>query len=274
VTTSQFVDRRPTLLISRRLTTAALVFAVLTVVLNIEWPLAHGQSRTATSIAGVLSFFACSALHSAGTQSRKFTVTLLAIMPLAFAAEALGVYTHFPFGNYAYSDLLGPSIAQVPLLIPLAWIMMLYPSYLASRYLTSNRVLSIGLGAWLMAAWDLYLDPQMIREGYWTWFTPSGEATLTIPWTNFAGWFATSTLFMWLLHKSDSPPDASSASAHSAMMPTTPAIMLLWVWIGSFVANILPFSPYLNRPAVALAGLFGMGVVLVPWSWKLWSQRF
>jgi len=254
------------------MTSAALVFAVLTVVLNIDWPLAHGQSRTATSIAGVISFFLCSALHSAGTQSRRFTSTLVGIMPLALIAEVIGVHTGFPFGHYSYSGLLGPSIAQVPLLIPLAWIMMLYPSYLASRYLTTNPLLKIAMGAWLMAAWDLYLDPQMIHEGYWTWFTSAGEATFNIPWTNFAGWFATSAVFMWLLHTNDSSHELDEEH-NSEHMPTTPAAMLLWVWIGSFVANVLPFAPYLDRPAVAFTGLIGMGVVLVPWSWKLWSQR-
>lgn len=194
-------------------------------------------------------------------------------MPLAFAAEAIGVRTHFPFGHYSYSELLGPSVSNVPLLIPLAWVMMLYPSYLASRYLTANRPLSIALGAWLMAAWDLYLDPQMIREGYWTWYSASGESTLHIPWTNFAGWFCTSALFMWLLHVSDASQSSTATRPGTSQMPTTPTGLLLWVWIGSFVANILPFSPYLNRPTVALTGLFGMGVVLVPWSWKLWSQR-
>jgi len=255
------------------MSSAALVLAVLTVVLNIDWPLAHGQSRTATSIAGVISFFLCSALHSAGTQSRKFTSTLVAIMPLAFIAEVIGVRTGFPFGQYSYSDLLGPSIADVPLLIPLAWIMMLYPTYLASRYLTRNPLLKVAMGAWLMAAWDLYLDPQMIHEGYWTWFTATGEATFDIPWTNFVGWFATSAVFMWLLHMNDASREMNEAH-NSEHMPTTPAAMLLWVWIGSFVANVLPFAPYLDRPAVAFTGLIGMGVVLVPWSWKLWSQRF
>jgi uncharacterized membrane protein len=255
------------------MTTAALVFAVLTVVLNIDWPLAHGQSRTATSIAGVISFFLCSALHSVGTQSRRFTKTLLAIMPLAFVAEAIGVHTQFPFGHYEYSDLLGLSIAHVPLLIPFAWIMMLYPTYLASRYLTASPFLKVALGAWLMATWDLYLDPQMIHEGYWTWFTSDGEATFAIPWTNFAGWFATSAVFMWLLHTNDASHKLAEVSTNTDHMSMTPAAMLLWVWIGSFVANVLPFAPYLDRPVVAFTGLIGMGVVLLPWSWKLWSQR-
>lgn len=267
------LDTRTALLNSRRLTTAALVCAVLTIVLNIEWPLTQGQSRTATSIAGVVSFFLCSVLHSAGTKSGKFTATLLAIMPLAFLVEAFGVRTHYPFGHYSYSALLGLSVAHVPLLIPLAWIMMLYPAYLASRYLTNNTVFSIAIGAWLMATWDLYLDPQMIREGYWTWFSPSGQATLNIPWTNFAGWFATSAVFMWLLHVNDPIDVRSDADPDALSMPTTPAAMLLWVWIGSFVANILPVSPYLNRPLVAITGFVGMGVVLIPWSWRLWLQR-
>lgn len=251
----------------------AQTFAGATIIANISWPLAQGQARTWITIVGVITFFLCSTLHCASSQTPKFTVTLLGLIPMAFIVEAIGVHTQFPFGHYAYGDQLGPSLANVPLLIPLAWVMMLYPAYLAARFLSAKPTISILLGAWLMATWDLYLDPQMIHEHYWTWFTASGEPTLNIPLSNFAGWFAVSALFMWLLHKSDGSKESSSEYATPQAMPTAPAIMLLWVWLGSFVANIVPFSPYLDRPSVALAGLIGMGIVLGPWSWRLWSSR-
>ena len=258
-------------LLKHRLT--APIFAGVTVLLNICWPLAHGHLRAWITIAGVLTFFAASVSHSHRNQSQNFTRCLLMLMPLAFLIEAVGVHTSIPFGHYIYGQQLGPCIANVPLIIPFAWVMMLYPTYLASRFVAHKPVVQVLLGAWLMASWDLYLDPQMIREGYWTWFTSSGAPTLVIPLTNFVGWYATSIIFMWLLRSSDSHAHASGSQDGGSSMPMTPAVMLAWVWLGSFVANVLPFKPYLDRPAVAVSGLIGMGAVLVPWSWRLWSKR-
>jgi putative membrane protein len=248
-------------------------FAGLTIALNICWPLTHGVERQWITIAGVVSFFLSSVLSCARTQTPAFTLRLLALMPLTFIVEAIGVHTNFPFGTYTYSNQLGPMWLGVPLLIPMAWIMMLYPSYLASRALSKTPLARIAIGAWLMATWDLYLDPQMVHEGYWTWFTETGQITTNIPLSNFFGWFATSALFMWLLHTNISS-QPRVVSENSPMRPlSAPSVMLLWVWIGSFVANIMPFKPYLDRPVVALTGFIGMGLVLAPWSWRLWSHR-
>lgn len=35
-------------------------------------------------------------------------------------------------GTYHYPGMLGPKLGAVPVLIPLAWFMMIYPSYLIS----------------------------------------------------------------------------------------------------------------------------------------------
>ena len=51
-----------------------------------------------------------------------------------------------------------------------------------------------------MATWDLYLDPQMVSEGYWTWFA-DGNPTSQIPVTNFFGWVISAALIYLLLIK-------------------------------------------------------------------------
>ena len=52
------------------------------------------------------------------------------------AAEAVGVRTGLPFGDYSYAGTLGPEVLDVPLVVPLAWTMMAYPVLLAARRLT------------------------------------------------------------------------------------------------------------------------------------------
>ena len=40
---------------------------------------------------------------------------------VGLAAEAVGVRTGFPFGDYSYADTLGPTVLGVPVVVPLAW---------------------------------------------------------------------------------------------------------------------------------------------------------
>lgn len=47
-----------------------------------------------------------------------------------------------------------------------------------------------------MTAWDLFLDPQMVSEGYWAWARRGWYRG--IPLSNFVGWFATGLAIMSL----------------------------------------------------------------------------
>ncbi len=97
---------------------------------------------------------------------------------IGLAAEAVGVATGVPFGRYAYAGTLGPQLLGVPVLVPLAWTMMAYPALLLGRRLgraAARRSASGGravLGGATLAAWDLFLDPQMVAAGHWTWAHP------------------------------------------------------------------------------------------------------
>ena len=51
---------------------------------------------------------------------------------IGWTAEAIGSKTGFPFGAYHYTDRLQPQLLGVPLLIPLAWLMML-PARMGGR---------------------------------------------------------------------------------------------------------------------------------------------
>ena len=59
----------------------------------------------------------------------------------------------------------------------------------------------------------------------------------------------------------------------SEVSKATPYALMLWVWLGSFLVNIVPVSPFFNQPTVAISGLIGMGIVLIPWSWMQWQRR-
>ena len=240
---------------------------VATITLNIMWPLTHGHARSVVTICGVLTFFVESKIHSFISRGLKYTTTfILIVLPLAFLVEVIGTHTGFPFGDYTYSHRLGIMLFSVPLLIPLAWFMMMYPSLLIAQSLTTVRWKQVGIAAWLMATWDLFLDPQMVNEGYWTWHDSMNNPTTVIPWTNFVGWFVVSVIIFALLVFVLPNAKAEESTAQPQSSNTVPYLAVMWVWLGSFIANVFTYSPFLNQPRVAITGLVGMGIILAPWS--------
>lgn len=123
--------------------------------------------------------------------------TLMTIAGVTLLVEMVGARTGFPFGNYHYTALLQPQIQHVPLLIPLAWFMMLPPAWAVAYRYRHNRILFATTSAGAITAWDLLLDPQMVQWGLWVWEQPG--IYFGIPLLNYFGWFATAFLLTLLL---------------------------------------------------------------------------
>ncbi len=108
------------------------------------------------------------------------------------AAELLGTTTGFPFGDYEYTDWLGPKIFDhVPYFIPLSWFAMGAICYDLARRVVRRRTLTVAVAAVFMVAWDVSLDPAMSRAfPFWTY----GEAGFFygMPLSNWGGWLLTS----------------------------------------------------------------------------------
>jgi uncharacterized membrane protein len=152
--------------------------------------------------------------------------------------------------------------------VPLAWTMMAYPALLAARRLApagpARRPALALLGGATLAAWDLYLDPQMVAAGHWSWTfpAPSLPGVPDVPLTNIAGWLLVGTLMTALL-------DALLPALSTPAGELLPAALLTWTWLGSFVANVAFFG----RPAVGLLGGIGMALVVVPYLLRLRAAR-
>jgi putative membrane protein len=219
------------------------LLAGLAVLLQVAFPLVHGTARDHLTVATVVVFFLASATHALQQRGASWLARFLVVtVGGGLAVEVLGVATGFPFGSYAYGDGLGLRVAGVPLVIPLAWAMFAYPAHCVGLRL-GHRVLAAG---WGLAAWDLFLDPQMVHEGYWRWDDPS-PAINGIPLTNHLAWLVVALVL------------ASLLPAHQAD-DRVPLALFLWTWASSVLANLVFFG----RPGVALAGGLAMGVVAVP----------
>ncbi len=117
----------------------------------------------------------------------------------AGGGDALGTRFGFPFGSYAFTDMLGVKwFGLVPALIPLAWFNIAVPAFAVASLGFQGRAGRVVAGAVLMLAWDLFADPLMgSRYAFWVWRDPG--AYYGIPFSNFAGWFLVGLLAMtWI----------------------------------------------------------------------------
>jgi uncharacterized membrane protein len=235
-------------------TTVSWVLLGALVLTQISYPLTHGTARAGVTVTTVVLGYLLSVSHAFLTRGVRAGLTLIGVATLGgFAVEAIGVATGFPFGTYDYSGQLGPKLLGVPLIIPLAWTWMAWPAWLAALRLTGSTPGRIAAAALGLAAWDLFLDPQMVSEGYWTWRhpTPALPGLGGIPVSNYLGWAAFAVLLVAVLRTATATPGHSDRP-----------MLALWFW--TYASSVLAHAVFLHLPASAVWGGVGMGAVVVP----------
>jgi len=207
-------------------------------------------SRPPAATRGIVGLMLATSLVEA-----RRPVPVLAAGAVGFGAELVGVATGKPFGHYSYSERLGPRVRGVPLLAAAAWAMMARPSWAVAGRITRRPAARVPLAAAALTAWDVYLDPRMVREGYWSW--PGGGRYEGVPASNFAGWFATGLL----VFAAYAPLEDRGAAADATADDDGGAVALyVWTWLGEAIANACLW----RQPRVALAGGAAMGAFAVP----------
>jgi putative membrane protein len=228
------------------------------------WPRAGRDGLTAVTVV------VCCAASVAAAWSRHGTRGAGAVPVVCagggWAVEAVGLRTGFPFGTYAYTGGLGPDVAGVPALVPLAWAMMAYPALVVGRTLVPSgtaRRWAVGVvGGWALASWDVFLDPRMVDEGHWRWADPAPAlpGVPGVPLTNYAGWLVVAAAMITALHRllPEDPPRHGTPQG-------PPAVLYLWTYASSVLAGAVFFG----RPGAALAGGLLMGVTAVPFGLRV-----
>ena len=237
--------------------------ALLLVLTAIAYPLTDGSGRDVVSWTIVLLGSGVSISHawlSRGARTGIGVLVLVAVVAVLF--EALGLATGFPYGEYSYSDALGPTLLGVPFLVPLAWLLMAWPSWvLAARLAPRSRPARVLVAAYVFAAWDVVLDPQLVQAGYWRWAHPEPglPGIDTVPLTNLAGWLLAGLLLMTLLDLL-----VARTATEPQIGDTAPLLTLGWMTLGGALAH----AGWLGLPGSAAWGVLFALPVLAAIAWR------
>lgn len=213
-----------------------------------------------SSIGVLAQFFLVGYVFWSKTSLRTLLMVFLPLLTAAWVIEWIGISTGLPFGRYNYTQSLQPQLLGVPLLIPLAWAMMLPPAWeIAARVFVGRnaphpfvtRLGRSGVAALAFTAWDLFLDPQMVSWGFWVWETPG--LYFGIPLVNFLGWFGASFILSFFLM-----PDRMEMGANYLVYGIT--------WILTSIGQIL----FWNLWQPGIVGFLSMGGLV---SWAHFSRQ-
>ncbi len=153
---------------------------------------------------------------------KKIIISFFVIALGGFLIEVLGVHTGVIFGKYQYEWALGVKIAEVPLLIGLNWVMLIYcSSHLADFFIKNKHFIFLKscFVASLMTFLDYFIEPFAVHFHLWQW-----ENNI-IPLQNFIGWWFSSLLLSFVFFRLK--PERKNPLA----------VLLLFIQFGFFFVN-------------------------------------
>jgi len=131
---------------------------------------------------------------------RGMAVFAACCLGVSATTESLSLRTGFPFGHYVFTDVMGPKVMQLPVLLVLAYLGIGYCSWVLATLILGQRAVE---GRWsltipllaspIMVAWDVSM------EAIWStldraWIWRDGGYFFGVPISNFLGWYLTAFL--------------------------------------------------------------------------------
>lgn len=186
-------------------------------------------------------------LRSEGTARGLALIAGLSL--LSMSVEAIGVLTGIPYGPFSYSGEIGTTvIGPVPWTVGFAYVPLLLGASALACLLAPPRLWQRALvGALLLVAADLVLDPGAALLGYWVWADPG--LYYGIPASNFAGWLLTGAVYSALVLLALRRP-MPIAAASSYLL-----IVAFWTGVALGATMLVPAAIGFGLVALALSCL-------------------
>ena len=144
-------------------------------------------------------------------KNRAFWLFIAAVYIIGFAVEVIGVNAGLLFGNYNYGNILGIKWQQVPLIIGINWVIIIYCCGVSVTTLLqkiiqpvaddipkpSNTLKALSVitdGATLAVLFDWLMEPVAVKLSFWQWDEND------IPVYNYFCWFFISLLLLAIFH--------------------------------------------------------------------------
>lgn len=238
----------------------------------------HDPRALAVVVTSLVMFALC--VGSANQLLGWITTRRFVLIALAFGwfAEQMGSTQGWFFGRYTYTNVLGPRLANVPVIIPLMWFVLTYTGYVLATLVLWHRPVDDGEGlpraafnslmaAMFVTAYDLGADPYLVyvmkawimekTDGAWFGETVQG----------FFGWmfigFAILFAFRVWTRRTPSAP-RTPATIRAALVP-----MLVY---GGGIAFQVMFGYPVETRTIAV---FAMGIPLLAaiHGWRQWRSH-
>ncbi|MBI5276232.1 MAG: carotenoid biosynthesis protein [Burkholderiales bacterium] len=193
---------------------------------------------------------------------------------LGWFAEEMGSTRGWFFGHYTYTDVLGPRLGSVPIVIPLMWFGLAHIGALMASLLLwrtpvppaggwKTLALAAFLAALLVTAFDLAADPYFVYQlKAWIMKETDGDWFGETMW-GFAGWMTVSFTIVALFLAVDKPKLRPGADAAAALVPVL-----------VYGALMLFQAAFSERPELRVIPLFAMGIPLLvaTVAWSQWRR--
>lgn len=238
----------------------------------------HSESTFALVLSALAMFACCwvSATHLLGPRAALRFIAIAVLF--GWFAEQMGASRGWFFGDYDYTDVLGPRIGDVPAIIPLMWFALTYTGYVLSNLIVwrapvdgdaglGNAVCMSFLAAMLVTAYDLGADPYMVyhlkawimakTDGWWFGETVQG----------FFGWMFVAFVIVFgfrLLQRRQAPRVVGGAPIRKRDLAVP-----LCIYGGSMVFQMANGFPVETRSIA----FFAMGIPLLCAlaGWRHWQ---
>lgn len=186
---------------------------------------------------------------------RRTTAGVVGLAAYAYLIEYVGVTTGVPYGEFHYGVELGPTVAGVPVGLPVFFIPLVMNAYLLCLLALGSRAertrLRLGAVIATVLALDAVLDPGAVALGFWVY--PGGGEFYGVPVSNYAGWVVSATVAVVALDASfDRRRLRRRLDDCEFMLDDMVSFVVLWGGINAWAGNWLP---------VAIAAAIGLGLV-------------
>jgi uncharacterized membrane protein len=215
-----------------------------------------------TTMTSLLTLFALT--HAAYLLGWRHAVTFFGVSAvISWTFEQVGVATGAVYGRYVYTDLLGAKLGDVPVLIPMAWFMVIYPSYVVANLIITRRAVAVpatarqvvalsALGAVVVTAWDLVIDPILSGPQYHAWIWLDGGSYYGVPVLNYAGWLVTTFVVFLVVRLSERRWVPRPSGPVTRSVAALPVVAYVAVLLSDLESGVVPAGAAVLATAVMM----------------------